>query len=264
MYLLRNLLLGSLISLSTLSFAQKATYIANSGVFVEVGESKILIDAFFTNGRGKFATPISTQLDAMIAGKSPYNNLSLALMTHAHPDHLSGALVAKLLTTQKKLKCLTTPQGLDSIAVTMDDFESIHDRTLTFPISRTWKYYNQTGLTVKTAYAKHPGRSNARVQDLIFVITIDGKKILHLGDADMNSDRFDELKLQYESVDIAFVPFWYMTSFYGAEVVRKYVNAKKIIAVHFPENGSEQSIAKIKQFLPDATVFQNPGQVVSF
>lgn len=261
---LRSAVLAVLLCLSLTSFSQKATYVANSGVFIQVGESKILIDAFFNNGRGKFATPGEAQLNAMVAGKSPYNNLSLALITHAHPDHFAPQQVSKLLSTQKNLKCLTTPQVVDSIESVVDNFESIHDRTLTFPLSRTWKTYNQDGLIVKAAYSRHAGKINAKVQDLVFIVNVNGKKILHLGDADMDPKRFQELKLKYENIDVAFVPFWYMTGFYGAEIISKYIAPKKVVAVHFPKNGSKQSLAKIKQFVPDAMIFQNPGQTVTF
>lgn len=261
---LRISLFALLLCLSTTSFSQKATYIANSGIFIQSGETKILIDSFFDNGRGKFATPGATQLDAMVAGKSPYNNLSLALVTHSHPDHFNQQKVAKLMSTQKNLNCLTTPQVVDSIESVMDNFESIHDRTLTFPLSRTWKTYSKGGLTVKAAYSRHAGKINAKVQDLIFIVNVNGKKILHLGDADMNPDRFQELKLKYENIDVAFIPFWYMTGFYGAEIINKYIAPKKVVAVHFPNNGSKQSLAKIKQFVPEAIIFQNPGQSVTF
>ncbi|MEO9966220.1 MAG: MBL fold metallo-hydrolase [Reichenbachiella sp.] len=264
MLFLRIVVFIIFVGLSTFSIAQKATYIANSGVFVEVGNTKILIDALFTNGLRRFSTPNDSKLAAMTTGKSPYNNLSLALITHAHQDHCDPSQLSKLLLNQKTLNCLTTPQVLDSIEAVMDDYESIHDRTLTFPISRGWRTYSKEGLSIKAAYARHAGKINAKVQDIIFIADMEGKKVLHLGDADMDPNRFDELKLQYEDLDIAFVPFWYMTSFYGAEVIHKYIKAKKIIAVHFPLNGSKLSLEKINKFLPEVMVFQNPGQTVSF
>lgn len=264
MQFLRSSLSAFFLFLSLYSFAQKATYIANSGVLVQVGQNKVLIDAFFEDGRGRFLAPGSSQLDAMVAGKSPYNNLSLALATHAHPDHFSPSQIGKLLFTNKKLNCLATPQVVDSIEAVMDNFESIHDRTLTFPLSRSWKSYNQEGLTVKAAYAKHAGKSNAKIQDLIFLVNFNGKKVLHLGDANMDPDRFEELKLEFEEVDIAFVPFWYLTSFYGAEVVRQHIGAKKVVAIHIPENYSQQSLDKISKFMPGAILFEKAGQSVSF
>ncbi|SMD37064.1 L-ascorbate metabolism protein UlaG, beta-lactamase superfamily [Reichenbachiella faecimaris] len=261
---LRSTFLAFLFIFSFSVFSQKATYIANSGVLIQSGSSKILIDAFFTDGKGRFLTPESAQLDAMVAERPPYNNLSLALATHAHPDHFSPQQIGKLLFTNKKLNCLATPQVVDSIEAVMVNFESIHDRTLTFPLSRSWKTYTQEGLTVKAAYSRHAGKSNAKVQDLIYLIEINGKKILHLGDADMDTDRFEELKLDFEEIDIAFVPFWYMTNFYGAEFVKQHIAAKKVVAVHVPDNYNPQSLAKIKNFLPNAIIFDQPGQSVTF
>lgn len=261
---LRNSISAFILCLSTFSYAQKATYVANSGVLVQVGSSKVLIDGLFTEGYGRFSTPTDSQLDAMVAGQAPYNNLSLSLVTHAHADHLSPQQLAKMLFTQKELKCVSSPQTIDSVTAVMDDFSAVEKRLLAFPTSRTWKSANLDGINLKAAYARHPGKINAKVQDVIFILEMGGKSILHLGDADMDPDRFDELNLHYEEVDVAFVPFWYMSSFYGAELVKKYVKADKIVAVHFPEKGSPDSIAKIKKFIPGAIIFENPGQTVSF
>lgn len=261
---LRNSISAFILCLSTLSYAQKATFIANSGVLVQVGQSKVLIDGLYTDGRGKFATPTDAQVDAMVNGKVPYNNLSLALVTHVHPEHMNPQKLAQMLFTQKSLKCVSTPQTIDSVKVVMDDFSVVEKRLLAFPTSRTWKTASLEGITIKAAYARHPGKANAKIMDVIFLLTMGDKKVLHLGDADMNPDRFDELNLHYEEVDVAFVPFWYMSSFYGAELVKKYVKADKIVAVHFPEKGSPDSIAKIKKFVPGAIIFDNPGQTVSF
>lgn len=253
-----------ILCLSNFLYAQKATFIANSGVFVQVGSSKVLIDGLFTDGRGRFASPDDSQLDAMVNGKAPYNNLSLALVTHAHPDHLSPQHLAKMLFTQKELKCVSSPQTIDSVRVVMDDFSMVEKRLLAFPTSRSWKSASLDGITLEAAYARHPGKANARVMDVIFVLNMAGKKIIHLGDADMNPDRFDELNLEYDEFDVAFVPFWYLSSFYGGELVNKYIKAKKIVAVHMPDKVNQETIGKIKKFVPQAIIFENPGQTVTF
>jgi len=263
-FLRSSLLVAISLVISFSILGQKATYIANSGVLIQVGSNKVLIDAFFSDGKGRFMTPEGSQLDAMVNGKPPYNNLSLALATHAHPDHFSPDQIGKLLSVNKKLKLLATPHTVDSIEAAIDNFEVIHDRTLTFPLSRSWKTYSQEGMTVKAAYAKHAGKSNARVQGLIYLVNFNGKKILHLGDADMDTNRFAELKLEYEEVDIAFVPFWYLTNFYGVEFISQNISAKIVVAVHIPENYNQQSLDKIKKFMPQAVLFQNAGQSIFF
>lgn len=244
--------------------AQKATYIANSGVFVRVGEYKIMIDAFFEDGRGRFFVPDQDQLQSMIAGKPPYNNLKVALVTHNHPENVSAEKINELMTAQKKIDCIVTPQAIADMKTTTENFESLASRAVTYPLSSSWKIYNKNGVEVRSAYSKHGGKANAKVQNFIFLITMGGKKILHLGDADMDLARFQELKLHKEGIDIAFVPFWYTTGIYGSEIVKKYINAKKVVAVHFPIAGSTQSLKKTESFVPGTIVFTTPGQSVSF
>lgn len=246
------------------NYAQKATYIANGGVLVEVGNSKVIIDGVFEDGLGKFSTPSESTLNDMIAGNAPYDQLSLVLATHSHPDHISGSRTLELLTAQKTLKLITTPQSIDSIKLVSDDFASVQGQLISYPLSRSYKLYDSPTVRVKSAYTKHGGRANANVQNMIFIISMNGKKILHLGDADMDLERYNALNLSSEEFDIAFVPFWYMTGLYGTEMIKKFIHAKKIVAVRLPENTNQKTIDKIGTYAPSAILFQHEGQNVIF
>lgn len=244
--------------------AQKATYIANSGVLVEFGNSKIIIDALFENGKGRFVTPEDHHINNITAGSAPYNNVKVALFTHSHHDHFDGQLGVELLSVQKNMIMLTTPQVVDTMKSVAADFSSLQKQVIAYPTSGSWKYYDGGNIQIKSAYTRHSGKKHSRSQNLLFLASINGKKILHLGDADMNLDRFKQLKLNTENIDIAFVPFWYMTGLYGVEIINKYINAKKIVAVHVPHTVSDDTIKKMKSFVPGVVIFKDPGQTTSF
>ena len=48
-------------------------------------------------------------------------------------------------------------------------------------------------------------------ENLGYLLTVNGKKLLHVGDADMSAENFEPYKLNNESIDVAFLPFWYLT-----------------------------------------------------
>jgi L-ascorbate metabolism protein UlaG (beta-lactamase superfamily) len=243
---------------------QKATYIANSGVLIEYNGNKVIIDALFENGKGRFVTPEDHHINKITGGKAPFDKVKLALFTHSHHDHFDGALGVELLSIQKNMKMITTPQVIDTMKNVAADFSSLEKQVITYPTTGSWKYFDGGELRVKSAYSRHSGKSNARNMNLIFLIYLNSKKVLHLGDADMNLDRFKQLRLSSENIDVAFVPFWYLTGLYGAEIVAKYINAKKIVAVHVPHTISAETIAKMKSYLPNLVVFTKQGQTTTF
>ena len=57
------------------------TYIANMGVLLEAGGSKIMIDCLF-DGHGNGRHPSSQTLDSMMNGIPPFDNIDLVLVTH--------------------------------------------------------------------------------------------------------------------------------------------------------------------------------------
>jgi len=243
--------------------AQKATYIANEGIMIEYGGAKILIDALFENKKPKFMAPESGVVSKMTTGKSPYHQVDLALVTHAHLDHFSAGLSMKFLKSNPKAQMIITGQAMDSL-LTKPGFSELQSRVTVPPYVRKWHTYSEGSISVKSAYVKHAGKRNAKVQSLLFLITIGDKKILHLGDPDQDLSRFGYLNLVREQVDVVFVPFWYLTNFYGVELVKKYFAPKKIVGIHFPLTGSSKTLSKIKQQAPGAVVFTKTGQVVRF
>lgn len=243
--------------------AQKATYIANEGVLIQYQNSKILIDGLFDAENFKFDAPESTIAKKIIAGKSPYNDIDYLLATHAHNDHFDAAMTAHFLLKNRNAHAITTRHAADSIAA-FEGSEMIIEQVRQVPFVKNWSTYTNDGAIVKTAYVKHAGKKNVKVQQLLFYITIGGKKILHIGDANQDLTRFAYLNLDNEAIDIAFIPFWYLTNIYGVEAVKKYFNPKKIVAIHLPASGSPSSIAKIKQQDPSTIIFSNQGQVISF
>lgn len=245
------------------SFAQKATFIANGGVLIQYQNSKVLIDGLYDADNPKFDAPSSTITKKMIAGTSPYNGIDFLLATHAHTEHFDAAMTAHFLLKNRDAIAVTTRHAADSIAA-FEGSEMIIDQVRQVPFVKTWSTYAKDEAIVRAAYVKHAGKKNAKIQLLMFLVNIGGKKILHIGDAAQDLSRFEYLNLAGEEIDIAFIPFWFMTNIYGVEAVKKYFNPKKVVAIRFPAAGSPSSLAKIKQQAPGTIIFDNPGQSVSF
>lgn len=243
---------------------QTVTYLGNEGMLIEYQDKKIIIDGLFDDISGRFDSPDYDIMDDIIAGRAPYNNVQAALITHAHPDHFDAPSFARFLFNNKKSAMVMTMQAADSIKTKTDLYDSISSRIAVTPWVKGWQTNDIGDIGVKSAYTRHAGKAFAKVQNQIFLITIGDKKILHVADTQMDVDYFDDLRLIYEDIDLAIVPFWFLTNLFGAEIVEKHIEAKKVAGMHLPNKNNEKTMEKIENFFPNATVFSEPGQKISF
>ncbi len=111
---------------------------------------------------------------------------------------------------------------------------------------------------------RHGGSNFSWIQNLGHVIEIDGKKLLHIGDADMTVENFSSFRLYEKGIDIAFIPFWYLLSENGRKLVREQFAPRHIIAVHVSPNDAKEVAEQIKKTNPEATVFTKILESKSF
>ena len=110
---------------------------------------------------------------------------------------------------------------------------------------------NQGGIKIKFLGLRHANKQHLSIQNLGHLIEIDGKKLLHIGDADMTAENFSAFNLAQEKIDIAFIPYWFLLTMDGLDLVQKQFNPKYIVAVHISPNDAQQISAQFKEDMPD-------------
>ena len=78
---------------------------------------------------------------------------------------------------------------------------------------------------------------------------------MHVGDSITEIENFQQFNLVQEQIDIAILPFWFLTGARGQKLVRDHIRPKQIIAVHISPETSETTTAQVKQAFPDAIAF---------
>lgn len=256
-YLLLSIL--SIISLNGFSQNLTITYIANEGVLIESGDKKVIIDALFDKFYDDYLHPDEALLEKMISGAAPYNDVDLMLSTHIHRDHFAPTMTGRFLKGHPETKLISSAQLAKSVS---DDYaEGKSVSTQMDGIVRDTKVHERevNGIKVTAFFIYHAGSSDARtrkIENMGYLINVDGTKILHLGDSDMNPDRFKELDLKSMGVDIAMVPYWYLADEAGISIVNDLIAPKHLIGIHFPKAGSPMALEEIAKNFPKAKVFQ--------
>lgn len=240
--------------------AIEITYINNEGFIIASKKKKIIIDGLLS-----FDVSEDNKI-RMVKAKPPFNNIDLILATHDHADHFNANIVGGHLLNNKKGIFISTEQALEELQTEFDKFKKISDRVISiFPqedekISKTIK-----GIKLEIYNLRHG--LNRPIQNLGFQIHIDGKQILHIGDA--QEITIDDLRINgidEEQIDIAFMPYWYLIYKDDRSVFQNIINDSDVIAMHlgWVDEGLDTVLGKLKIEYPTAIIFKEFSETKIF
>lgn len=138
------------------------------------------------------------------------------------------------------------------------------DRIITI---ETKDYQKQTveigDISVTGFYMNHvsPNRHGS-VQNVGYLIEMEGKKILHVGDSNWFEEAFTKLNLQEENIDVAIFPYWMLLDDDDSPKLKEWVSPKHIVATHLPPSGYEDYIKTINTTYPKTTFLITLNQKV--
>jgi L-ascorbate metabolism protein UlaG (beta-lactamase superfamily) len=167
----------SLFYTATESVPVVITSLGGEGIMIQWGGVKILIDALVRD-----ALPLTTSDRRRLQeAVSPYDGVTLALVTHPHYDHFDAGYATQFLLHSPGTRFVSLAETAEALRG-QDGWERIADRVIGIPFSAA----AQTGLEVDAAvvtafHLEHTGLGS--IPNLAFLIEVGGLRLLHLGDA---------------------------------------------------------------------------------
>ena len=247
----------ALLSAFSIHAQVKITYIANEGVLIESGEQKVIIDALFDKFYEPYLHPTEEMLESMIAGEAPYNDVNLLLSTHIHRDHFAPTVTGRFLKGHPETQLISSAQLAKSVAEDYAEGAAVSKQLEGIVRDAEIHEREANGVKIQAFFIYHSGGSRTRsIENLAYVVEVGGKRILHLGDSDMNPERFAELNLKSMNIDIALVPYWYMADETGIGIINDSIQPKHLLGIHFPRVGSPAAEKSIAENFPEAHVLK--------
>lgn len=265
-----KILFATLLSLITpLALGQTGSdvrYLANEGVMVTNGDTKILIDPLYQNSFDTYQLVPDDVREAIFSGSAPYDGVDAVFVSHHHGDHFSADDMLRLLRSQTNARLYAPAQAVAAIRQVADaDDETLFDRVvgLDLEYGDTPVSIDADELTVEAAYIPHTGWPTARtdVQNITFRITLDNRStVLHMGDADPRAIHFEaeEEYWQGGNVDLALPPYWFFGSDAGLAILNDQIGVQRAIGIHVPANFSDAG--NIPDELKGFELFTQPGE----
>ena len=248
----------SLVVLATLAAERPSapqvtvTYLANEGVMIDCDGQKLLIDALFRDSLEDYMRHSPEQQERIETGKAPFDGVRLALATHYHLDHWDAGAISRFLNNNPLAVFASTPEATAMLP------SGLRRRVRALrpkPGSPA-----QVGAGVATVRAFRLGHDHT--SNLGYRISICGKALAHLGDADVSDASFATL-MQAGPVDVAMVPFWWLLDPTAAEFITQRWKPRKTIALHLATNDGAYAEQLRKKF-PQVWVCTKQGEAREF
>ncbi len=243
-------------------------YVANEGFLVEGGGRRVLVDALFREGAPGYHAPDAETADQIERGLGRWAGVTLALASHHHRDHFDAEAVVRFLEHNPKATFVSTRQAVAKVLALQPDVASRARGVL--PDPGDIETLEIDGVRLHVLHLHH-GIFDPLLENLGFVVELDGQRFLHFGDTEAEHPDFEPYLDVLRGTDLALLPFWFLTSEWRVEMVRDEIRPRQIVVAHLPESsapsgyfgrwGSHAEVVRlIRTHFPEARFPQRPGE----
>lgn len=250
--------------------AQEATtvqYLANEGVMIAHGETKVLFDPIHNYPNDTYQKVPPAMEEAIFAGQAPYDGVDAVFVSHYHADHFSAPGLMRLLRERPGIQLYAPAQAVAELRQqgSADD-EAIFERVTIFDLAYGDEpaFVRKGDLLIEAVHVPHSGWPTARtdVQNITYRVTLEETStVVHLGDADPRLVHFEKDRLFWDEreVDLALPPYWFLLSDSGREILEDRIYSRHSIGIHVPaEYATDRS--QMPEELIGEDLFMQPGE----
>lgn len=244
-----------------------ASYLANEGLMVVQGETKVVFDPLFRNSYGQYQLLPKPMEDALFAGEAPFDGIDAVFISHHHGDHFSPADILRLLMQQQGIHLYAPSQAVSALRkVAGAEDELVFGRVTAVDLAYkdTPVTLKMEGLIIEAVRIPHSGWPTSRldVENISWRVTLnESTTVLHMGDADPNDVHFkrDAAYWDKRHTHMAFPPYWFFNSTYGPGILENRIKPGHAVGVHVPVSISKTPSLRPME-LRHHDLFTQPGE----
>jgi L-ascorbate metabolism protein UlaG (beta-lactamase superfamily) len=251
----------------TAALPLEVRYIANEGFLVQAGDQKILIDGLLRRDLlAKYASNATALHEAAVAGRPPFDDIDLVLITHIHYDHFNPETTVAYLK-QNSAPVICPKQVAERLA----SDPSLRGRIQAVTPGRNQNQrVNLAGLDVDVFRLRHSPYyivdkrtgerrdRHSRIENVGFLINLGGRTIFHVGDSGLDDPaEYPASSMPTAGVDVLFAGFLVQGELAPREaVVNRAIRPKNIVLMHLAPNGTPRLTAEQRRAFPNLFFFR--------
>lgn len=234
------------------------TYLANMGVLLRHGGTTVVVDGLHRGELRTYAAVPPSLLEPLEQARAPFERIDLVLTTHRHRDHFDAASVAARLATDPQVVYVAPRETIEILRQRSAAAADAARVRAVVPPAGGEQSMTVAGVAIAVLDLPHNPTPTGSVDNVGYLLDLGGMRVLHVGDADAAAARFDVHGLARRSVDVAIVPFWYLTGEDAA--VRRSIGARTWFATHVPPADAAAVRRQVLARVPEAVVLTTPGE----
>jgi L-ascorbate metabolism protein UlaG (beta-lactamase superfamily) len=234
------------------------TFVCNDGFTVATAGKKILIDALFDDTQ----SICGHGWDEAVADSQPlFDNADLVLVSHSHWDHFGAQQVGAYLQTNPQAELVAEKSAADELAKSFQAFDEVKTRVHSVEaVDGQPAELTVNGIPVVAISAP------ADVPNLAFLLNVGDLVCLHTGDSGLGPEAvaaFESYAWPEQGIDIAFVPYWYLTDSRGQPILQEGIRAASYIPMHYAGENLDTVFSAVRGAYPTAILFRKTLQTWS-
>ena len=234
------------------------TQLANEGVIISDGETRILIDGMVVEPYSVYGGLPAEVIPLFEQASGPYSGIDLALASHRHHDHNQPRFACQFLQNSPGTQFASSSQVIGLMREKCRTFMTTSPRVTEINPQYGEPHVLQLeGARVTVFPLSHGTRKFARIQNYGHLVEIGGMTLLHIGDAATDPSDFAQAGLDKVQIDVALIPFWFFQPGPGSEVMTKFLDATSQVAVHIPPGEMEEVSSYMSEDHPRVIILQN-------
>lgn len=229
------------------------TYVGNMGVLISDTVTSVLIDGLHEFYQPAYLNPPDSVVDRIIHQQDIFAHLNMALFTHYHKDHFSAKLAKAFLDFSVDRKVAGASQVTDSVAAGQS-INAWNKNGVIFSDSAA-------GVAIAAYNILHTWQQrHAKVQNIGYLVKLNGISVLHLGDADTDVSVFHQYK--FGKVDVLITPLWFLTDKNGIRIITEIIKPGRVVVTHISP-GDKDALQLHKLPGTPTEIFTSIGQSVA-
>lgn len=239
-------------------------FLGNEGFAIEAGGRTVLVDALQKVGTAAHGDLPADVFAKLLAGRPPFAQVPLVLVSHAHADHHVPSTAAQFLRRHAEASLVSSAEVLDGLAAEAGA-AALQPRLVEV---RTRPEAGVThaagGIGVEFFELPHVAPEMFPGKVLAHVVTMGGRKVLHVGDAELRADRLAMLGWATRGLDVAILPWWVFQQDGAEELIQRHVKARHVVAMRLPQGGLAAAKKAISARFPQVIFLTAPMETARF